>query len=80
MKDKVKYRQCQLQNGNRHMASWLPEQYAKIDKVLEIKQNEVWENGWIVKTVGDEIIEDPPTVEQMIRKHRQRTGDSLPKK
>ena len=79
MSKKTKYKQCQLQNGNRHMVSWIPEQFAHVGKILELLENDEWEDGWQVMTAGGDAIEEPPTVDQMIRGHRKRTGDSLPK-
>ena len=60
---------------------WLPEKYAKLKKVLQIRENGVWENGWIVVSVGETCRAEnslpDPHIE--IKQHRKKTGDSLPK-
>jgi len=75
------YRQCNLRNGNSHTTSWLPEEYAVKGKVLKLKKDdESWEDGWIVESAGDKIDEKClPDFHREIKAHKKRTGDSLPK-
>jgi hypothetical protein len=48
------YCQCSMSRGNVHTIAYLPEKYAVLDKVLKIKQaDESWEDGWVVKSVGE---------------------------
>ena len=42
------YQQCKLRKGNLRMISWLPVRYAKVNKILKIKKEGVWQDGWIV--------------------------------
>jgi hypothetical protein len=46
--------QCRMQNGNRILVSWIPEDYAVRGKVLNLKDRKTgtWENGWIVLETG----------------------------
>ena len=43
----MKYTQCRLENGSRYRVAWVPPQFAVVDKVLTICNEE----GWIVKAV-----------------------------
>ncbi len=51
------YRQCTLEKplptgGKQIQVSWIPEQFAKLNKYLKLLENNVWENGWQVVLVG----------------------------
>lgn len=75
----MKYRQCQLVKENITTVSWIPEKYAKLNKVLKLKNNDVWTDGWIVTTVSEDSIDESnlPDYRKDIRNHRKATGDSL---
>lgn len=45
------YKQCLLKKKSRPLIAWLPEQFAKHKKVLELKNDDQWENGWKVEVV-----------------------------
>lgn len=46
----VYYRQCLMRRGHqRKQTSWIPEEFAKVGKVLRLKK----QNGWEVLTVSD---------------------------
>lgn len=49
------YIQCQLKRGTTQQVSWLPEKYAIKGKFLELKENDKWENGWEVMSLGNKI-------------------------
>jgi hypothetical protein len=49
-----KHRQCKLRKGNQLMWSWLPSKYAKVGKVLDLKDDGEWERGWTVEEVWGE--------------------------
>ncbi len=57
MKKELYYRQCKLQRGNTHQTSWIPEQFAILNKVLKLKNGEEWEDGWVVKEVWSRLEE-----------------------
>lgn len=82
MNKKVMYCQCRLEqstpNGVTHMTSYIPQKYAVVNKVLKLKDNGEWTDGWIVKSVGVPNMV-PDHIEKLVRDHRRRTGDSLPK-
>lgn len=57
--------QCRLQQNNRVLVSWIPEEYAVKGKTLNLldRDTKKWENGWIVLDTGakkpyDFIIQD----------------------
>ena len=80
---KIKYKQCGLckpiKNGSISQVSWIPSKYAVLNAVLKLKDgNNIWDDGWIVTTVGDEIDqEDVPDWHKARKVHRERTGDSM---
>ena len=60
MAKELSYRQTILEkklDGDRtkHQTSYIPEKFAIIGKVLELKDGETgdWEDGWVVKSVGE---------------------------
>lgn len=44
----IYYKQCVLKKSNVQTISWIPEQYAKVDKILSLKEDD----GWKVVEVG----------------------------
>lgn len=47
------YVQCLLVKSNRSQTSWIPAQFAKLGKVLKLRLDGVWNNGWkVVATYG----------------------------
>lgn len=75
------YRQCRLQRGNAVRVSWLPAQYAVEGRVLKLRDNDVWSNGWIVKDAyreSDRAV--APDTRRAVRNHRQASGDALPRR
>lgn len=52
------YSQCLLVNEKRIMVSWIPGSYAEKGKVLQLKKDSDWENGWIVTEVWQTLKED----------------------
>ena len=82
----VKYVQCAMRRiitgGSMRTTSYIPMHYAKLGKVLRLKDDcERWVDGWIVECVGDVIVEGEsvPDYRKAIRNHRKSTGDSTPR-
>lgn len=71
------YRQCHLKKGNTHQTSWIPEQFAVVNKVLKLREDGVWDDGWVVQTVSETRLDETPDWRKDIRGHRKTTGDSL---
>lgn len=67
-----------MRKNNAFRVSWIPAKFAKVGQVLKLKDNNEWDDGWIVEWTGftEQHLEDP---RKAIREHRKRTGDSLPK-
>lgn len=53
-----KYKQCELKNKDKVEISWIPIEFARTDKILKIKINNLWDNGWIVTKVFDTIMDE----------------------
>lgn len=50
----MNFRQCKLQKDNRVLVSWIPDKFAKIGKLLRLKEDD----GWKVIEVYDSMSED----------------------
>lgn len=81
------FSQCTLKKKNSErsttqIVSWIPIEFAMKGKFLKLK-NEAgdWENGWCVETVGFTKLDEKhlPDWRKGIWKHRNSTGDNLPK-
>lgn len=51
------YTQCVLiqknKEGELHTTSWIPSSFAKVGRVLRLKNDDdVWEDGWVVAEAG----------------------------
>ena len=48
------HRQCLLNNKNRWVTTWIPEEYAHIGKLLKIRDSseDAWDEGWRVRSIG----------------------------
>lgn len=84
MSNKSKYKQCYLERGVfcgiASQTAWIPSKYAIVGDTVKIKQeDDTWQDGWVVKTVSEEEIDDPIDLHKAIREHRKNTGDSLQK-
>jgi hypothetical protein len=49
----VFYRQCAMRRGDSHQVAWIPEIFAAVGKVVDLKQNGQLSLGWLVTGVGD---------------------------
>lgn len=81
MSKTVYYRQCRLSNGTARQVSWIPEKYAIKNKILKLKENGKWINGWKVDSAGTHLLAEDmlPDPHQEIKSHRKATGDSMKK-
>lgn len=84
-KKTIFYRQCHLvkpmEVGELRQMSWIPEQYAVLGKVLKLRQEETWVDGWVVATVSSTRLEEKllPDSHKEIKSHRKKTGDAMQK-
>lgn len=82
---KTKYKQCKLvkktPTGQIETVSWIPEKFANVGGVIKLKNDdETWDDGYVVVSASETTIDEPPDYRKSIRQHKDRTGDSLPKK
>jgi len=71
----MKYKQCKLIKTSKYgiinVISWIPEKFAKQDKLLKIKDDYgKWENGWRVKKVFQGIILDEDEIKKRELEYR----------
>ena len=74
------YRQCEVRRGPAFRLTWIPASFAVNGKMLNLRDNGEWSDGWVVTEVypdTERII--TPTPQSEIRRHRRATGDSLPR-
>lgn len=45
------YKQCLLERGAQSISAFIPEQFAIKNRILKLKINNKWENGFLVKNV-----------------------------
>jgi len=71
-----------IANGSVRTTSYIPQEFAKVGRVLRLKDDNVgWVDGWVVESVGDVIVEGDqlPDSHKAIKNHRKSTGDSTPR-
>lgn len=69
------YVQCNLEKGNRAMVTTIPEKFAVVGKVLELKEGGTWENGWVVKNTYNKISEEAAIAARDRHKYHRRATD-----
>ena len=85
MSRRIYYQQCRLvkklPEGEMCQISWIPAKFAIQGKCLKLRQDNVWDNGWIVEEVWSSKVadDDMTNSHDAIKQHRKATGDSLPK-
>src|SRR5262245_5332206 len=86
MRKTIYYRQCQLVRpqgrGELRLMSRIPERFAVTGKRLRLRDDNGWQDGWVVRFVGPYRVadEDLPDPHDDVKSHRRRTGDALPKR
>lgn len=47
----IMYTQCKLRKNNLHQMSWIPSNFAKVGKVIKIRDEgtDNWTDGWVVE-------------------------------
>lgn len=77
------YIQCTLIRNlgisNYETVSYLPIKFARLNHLVLLKNEKDEWVKWKITNVGNSLNERP-NINQMIKDHRSRTGDSLPKK
>lgn len=63
-----------MKKGTTTTVSWIPLEFAEKGKIVNLKNDGVWDNGWVVDAIGTKL----PTHfvidrSQEYKKHRKRT-------
>lgn len=71
------YKQCKLKRNSTYQTVYLPIEFAVLNKLLKLKNNNVWDNGWkVIEVYHNSLTDEVTHVPKLIREHRKRTGDS----
>jgi len=64
--------------GELMMVSWLPEPYATTGRVVKLRENGVWDDGWVVASAGSNRLAaaDVPDFHELSKAHLRATGDA----
>lgn len=78
----LEYRQCLLvkteKDSTSSLVTWIPNKFAILGKILKLREDDSWDDGWVVNEIFDSVNEKDLIDPHKIRKvHRSRTGDSL---
>ncbi len=83
----MRFRQCTLrrrESVGREVitTAFLPEKFARLEQVVKLRQADgVWSDGWRIEHIGTTMEQyEMPDVHVGIRRHRQATGDALPRR
>jgi hypothetical protein len=72
------YTQVSLLKGETCVTVFIPSEFAIQGQVLKVCHKGIWDDGWVVDVVWPQKVASVPDVRKSIRRHRERTGDSLP--
>ena len=69
---KEAYFQCSLKKGRGTIVSFIPQKFAILGKIVKLKVNDKWTNGWRVEAVSAISMneEDLGKIEKQHRVHR----------
>ena len=45
------YRQVIINKGSKHITAWIPEEFAISGKIIKIKEDDSWEDGWKINRI-----------------------------
>jgi len=79
MNKTVYYKQCKMQKKNSFQTSYIPEEFAVLNKFLKLRgEDGEWDDGWKVIFISENRHADDklPDYHYQIKQHRKATGDS----
>ena len=82
MAKEVFYRQCRLvkriDGGQLMRVSWLPEPYATVGRVVKLRDDGAWDDGWVVASAGQNRLpaDQVPDFHELSKAHLRATGDA----
>jgi hypothetical protein len=62
------YCQCTLRKGNTSQVAWIPQCFAEVGRIVQIRNGEAWDDGWVVDFASTPL--DAETVEKNERNYR----------
>lgn len=78
----VHYRHCRLvkpvATGEKVVVSWIPEKFAEVGRVLKLRNDKLWDDGWVVRTAGTNRLrgDQLPDFHELSKAHLRATGDT----
>jgi len=81
MSKDVNYTQCKLkkktQDGETHQMSWIPSEFAKVGKVLKLRDEgtDNWDNGWVVEAAYSTRTWEEVNRASQLHKHQRKASD-----
>ncbi len=81
MAREVFYRQCRLvkrvETGELVLVSWIPEPYATVGRIVKLRENGTWDDGWVVLGAGTTRLPacEVPDFHALSKAHLRATGD-----
>jgi hypothetical protein len=78
----VFYRQCRLvkriEGGELVLVSWIPEPFASTGRIVKLREDNGWDDGWVVLGAGDRRLpaDQVPDFHQLSKAHLRATGDA----
>jgi hypothetical protein len=78
----VHYRHCRLvkpvPTGEKVVVSWIPEAFAEVGRVVKLKNEKTWEDGWVVREVWSSRLPaaQVPDFHELSKAHLRATGDA----
>ena len=71
----MNYRQCRMSRGNTVHTAWIPARYAKVNKVIRLKIDGVWIDGYVVEEVFGAATEKQIKLLSSTHKHHREATD-----
>jgi len=72
------FNQCRLRKENSIVVSWIPSTFAKVGKIVGLKEGDTWNEGWKVLSVGGAMTEQRlKEQEHRIRSGAHRAGSDI---
>ena len=71
------YTQCKLKKDNSYQMSWIPSQFAKVGKVLKLRDEGTgeWDNGWVVEAAYSTRTWKEVNAASQLHKHQRKASD-----
>ena len=71
------YCQCLLEKNGDLLTTWIPKKFAVVDKILKIKNDDGWDNGWKVIKVGELLLNEESVASNSLDYRRTREASDI---